>query len=227
MWGMGLDAWNSAQIVFLSIAAAAAILVGVSQFVIIKLQKFAAIGAEGEFKKYKLTVEGQVADAKKEGIEAGKTAGNALVRAAELEKEAANARLETEKIKAVVTWRTISASNTAELERVLAAKPGSVNLRWQDGDPEALFLAIQISQILGRAKWKIAPGSFKPANSILFGVVVPPESGTDADTLREALAAAHIAYSSVPVSQEGASFNVSTIEGAPFLMIGSRLPVVP
>ena len=139
MWGMGLDAWNSAQIVFLSIAAAAAILVGVSQFVIIKLQKFAAIGAEGEFKKYKLTVEGQVADAKKEGIEAGKTAGNALVRAAELEKEAANARLETEKIKAVVTWRMISALYTAELERVLAAKPGSVHLRWQDGDPEGHF----------------------------------------------------------------------------------------
>ena len=51
MWGMGLDAWNSAQIVFLSIAAAAAILVGVAQFVIIKLQKFAAIGAGGEIQE--------------------------------------------------------------------------------------------------------------------------------------------------------------------------------
>lgn len=154
-------------------------------------------------------------------------AAKANVLAAELEKAAADARLETEKLKSVVAWRTISLENQAAIEKVLSAKPGSVNLRWQDGDPEALFLAIQISSVLGRAAWQVAPGSFKPANSILFGIVLPPVSGADADALREALMAGHVSFSSIPVSQDGASFNVSNIGGAPFLMIGSRLPVAP
>jgi hypothetical protein len=38
---------------------------------------------------YKLTVEGKVADAKSEGIKAGEAAGNAMLRAAELEKQTA------------------------------------------------------------------------------------------------------------------------------------------
>src|SRR5258706_661126 len=151
----------------------------------------------------------------------------ANVRAAELEKEAAAARLETEKLKAVVAWRTVSATQNADMERLLSAKPGSVNLRWTDGDPEALFLAIQISQILQRAHWNVAPGSFKPANGIMFGFVLPPVAGDDAQTLRDALTAAKVPFSAVPFSQDGASFNVSTIPGAPFLMAGSRMPVVP
>jgi len=143
------------------------------------------------------------------------------------EKEAANARLETEKLKVVVAWRTLSASQVTEFEKALTVKPGAVNLRWTDGDPEALFLATQISQVLGKARWQVAPGSFKPANSMMFGIVLPPVSGEDATTLREALNAAKITYSAVPISQDGAAFNVSTIPGAPFLMIGSRMPVVP
>lgn len=148
-------------------------------------------------------------------------------RAADSEKEAANARLDTEKLKAVVAWRTLSEAQATEFGKVLAAKPGSVNLRWTDGDPEALFFAIQISQILQRAHWQVAPGAFKPANRILFGIVLPPEAGSDTQILREAFTAAKIGVSLVPFPQDGASFNVSTIPGAPFLMIGSRLPVVP
>lgn len=227
MWGIGLDGWNSVQIGFLAIAAAAAIAVGVSQFVIIKLQKAAALEAEIEFNKYKLGVDAKVAEAKTQGIAAGKTAGDALLRAATLEKEAANARLETEKLKAVVAWRTLSETQATNLGNVLSAKPGAVNLRWTDGDPEALFFAIQISQILQRAGWKVAPGSFKPANRILFGIVLPPDAGADMQTLREAFTAAKIGVSIIPFPQDGPSFNVSIIAGAPFLMIGSRLPVVP
>ena len=143
------------------------------------------------------------------------------------EKEAANARLETEKLKAVVAWRTLSAAQNTELEKVLAAKPGSVNLRWMDGDPEALFLAIQLSQVFQKANWQVAAGSFKPANGIVFGIVVPPVGGANADAMRQGLASAKIGYSAVALDQSGASFNVSTIPNAPFLMIGSRMPVVP
>lgn len=50
---------------------------------------------KAEYEAYKLTVGGKVADAKNEGIKAGKDAGDALVRAAELEKQAAELRKET------------------------------------------------------------------------------------------------------------------------------------
>jgi hypothetical protein len=147
-------------------------------------------------------------------------------RAAELEIEAALARLETEKIKEVVAWRTIPPGSVSDLENVLAAKPGSVNLRYTDGDPEALFLAVQISRILAKANWQIAPGSLKPPNTLIIGIVLPDATGVDAQTLRSAFSAAKIPFSTTPLPTAGGtvSFSVTTIPGAPMLMVGSKAP---
>lgn len=146
-------------------------------------------------------------------------------RGAKLENEAAVAKLETEKLKQVVAWRIIPPEATTELEKVLSGKPGSVNLRYTDGDPEALFLAIQISQILGKAKWQVAPGAEKFSNAIQFGIALPDSAGADAQTLRSAFAAAKIPFSRGPLPPPGIGFSVSDINGAPTLMIGSRMPV--
>src|SRR6266478_4464256 len=83
------------------------------------------------------------ADAKAEGFRLDIVKANENT--AKLAHEAAAAKLETEKLKQVVAWRVIPPEAIAELEKVLSRKPGSVNLRYTDGDPEALFLAIQIS----------------------------------------------------------------------------------
>jgi hypothetical protein len=227
MFGLSLDIWNNIMVFALGIAAVAAIIVGISTFVIIKMQKAEAIASEAAFDEYKFGVAAQVAEAKKEGIEAGKTAGNALVRAAELEKEAASARLETEKLKQVVAWRTLSPSEAAALESNLAAHPGSVNLRYTDGDPEALFLAIQISDILAKAKWHVAPGAVKLSNAIFFGYGLPDANGTDAQTLRAAFEAAKLPFSAGSIPQAAISFSISTIGNAPILMVGSRKPALP
>jgi hypothetical protein len=146
-------------------------------------------------------------------------------RAVNLEKEAAAAKLETEKLKQTVAWRSISPQTALEFEKVLSAKPGAVNLRYTDGDPEALFLAIQFSRIFAKAKWKIAPGALKFANAIQFGIALPDADSTDAGTLRTAFSAAKIGYSTNPLPPSGVSFSISTINGAPTLMIGSKLPV--
>ncbi len=223
MLGLSLHGWENAMVVFLIVAGFFALIAGAATWSVVRLQRIELAESKTEFDEYKLTVEGQVADAKKEGIEAGKTAGNAMLRAAELEKEAANARLETEKIKGIVEWRTIKPEIASEIEKMLAAKPGSVNLRWTDGDPEALFLAIQFSHILPRAHWQVAGGSLKPANAIVFGIGLPDASGPDAQTLRTVFSTAGIPFSPNPVP-EGPSFSVSTILDAPMLMIGSRPP---
>ena len=148
-------------------------------------------------------------------------------RAAVLEKEAANARLETEKIKKSVAWRVIPPDSVSVFEKVLSAKPGAVNLRYTDGDPEALFLAIQISQILTKAHWKIASGAVKFSNAIVFGIGLPDASGADAQTLLDAFLAAKVQVSPDALPDIIMSVSSSTIEGAPRLVIGSKTPTLP
>jgi hypothetical protein len=92
MLGLDLDGWNTVMVVLLWITACAATAVGITQSVIIKLQKAAEQATKDEYELYKLTVESKVEDARGEGIAAGQAAGNALVRAAELEKQAAELR---------------------------------------------------------------------------------------------------------------------------------------
>jgi hypothetical protein len=142
------------------------------------------------------------------------------------EKEAANARLETERLKGVVAWRVVSDAAALELEKVLAASPGAVNLRYTDGDPEALFLAIQIGNILGKAKWQVGSGSYKPANTIIFGIVLPDATSTAGKVLQDALTAAKLPFVVQPLPPTGmsVSFGVVTIPNAPLLLIGSRSP---
>jgi hypothetical protein len=227
MLGLDLDTWNNLMIACLGLGALAAVIVGISTYVVIQLQKSEAKDAADQFERYKVGVAAQVADARNEGIEAGKTAGDALVRAATLEKDAANARLETERLKAQLAWRTIPVDAAQKMDEALAKHPGSVNLRYTDGDPEALFFAIQISQILGKAHWAIAPGAVKPANTIVFGISLPDADGVDAQTLREAFSAATISFSTTPLPPSGISFSISTIPGAPTLMVGSKAPPLP
>jgi len=84
--------WDFWLIVSVIGAAVIATAIGVTTAGSIISHKREAVASEAALEKYKLTVEGQVADAKKEGIEAGKTAGDAMLRAAELEKRAAELR---------------------------------------------------------------------------------------------------------------------------------------
>ncbi|MCM2291064.1 hypothetical protein NAC44_01815 [Allorhizobium sp. BGMRC 0089] len=143
------------------------------------------------------------------------------VRAAKLEKEAREAQLETEKIKASVSWRIFSKAESSALVTALRKASGPVNLRYMDGDPESLYLAIQLSQILALAGWSVAPGSMKPGNAIPFGIWIP-QSGP----LAEAFVAANIPFTLKPLPQQqtGNQFNVQMIPNAPFLFVGPRQP---
>ena len=71
------DFWLIASLVAAAIVAGA---VGITTAGSIISHKREAAAAEESLAAYKLTVDGRVADSKKEGIEAGKTAGDALVR---------------------------------------------------------------------------------------------------------------------------------------------------
>jgi hypothetical protein len=138
--------------------------------------------------------------------------------------EAASARERAETIKAAVAWRELTPELISALEQALSATPGLVNLRYTDGDPESLYLAIQFSNVLAKAKWQVAPGALKFGNSIIFGLVLPDEN-TDGQKLRAAFKAANIPFATaLPQTNTMSGSNISMIPNAPILMIGSRPP---
>ena len=69
MFGLGLSSWNTIMVVFLGLAAFAALGLAASTRIVIVLQNRAEELAKNEFETYKLTVGVQVAEAKKEGLE--------------------------------------------------------------------------------------------------------------------------------------------------------------
>ena len=85
MLGLDLDGWNTAMVVFLALAASAAIAVGVSQFVIIKLQKSSEVEAKQEFERYKVETGEKIAEANTRAAEANEHAAKADLARVELE----------------------------------------------------------------------------------------------------------------------------------------------
>jgi hypothetical protein len=170
--------------------------------------------------------ETQMADLNLEAATARERAGKLEERAAGLEHDAAQARLETERLKGVVAWRAIPADVAEKLRSALSIRHGYVNLRYTDGDPESLFFAIQISRVLANAGWQVAPGALKPTNVLIFGIRLPDGNGDDANALRKAFHDANIPFSTDAVPQDGNAFSIAKILGAPILFIGLRTPPV-
>jgi hypothetical protein len=78
--GLGLDSWNNLIVWFLLIGAGFGVLAGGATYAAFELQKQESRASKDEYERYKLTVAGKVADAKSEGIEAGKAAGGPFLR---------------------------------------------------------------------------------------------------------------------------------------------------
>jgi hypothetical protein len=248
MLGFNLDSWNNIIIISLAIAAAAAVVVGVSTYAVIRLQKLEAKEAADELSKYKVNVAAQVAEsqlaiaqARQQGDEAKSEAAHAIERAAGLEKEAAVAKLEHERLKAQIAWRVIPAGNAAELEKSLASKPGSVIIMCVDNDPEASGLAEQLKQIFAKANWQVTLNSARVGNEIIFGIRLPQDNGADSITLRESFATAKMpfveAWPTAPAvpAPGGVSMMVfstgrpgrGAMGSGPMLFVGSRRPQSP
>jgi hypothetical protein len=227
MWGYSLAFWDAVVlwtlVVGMACGAFAVFLTGLSSFISMKTS---AILQEDS----RIAIENAQSEGRRAGEAASKAnerAAAANERAAELERETAKARLETEQIKQTVEWRSLPPQVASALQMSLAKHPGKVNLRYTDGDPEALFLAIQFSQVLSKAGWEIAPGAVKLMNALSFGLSLPDREGNDAKFLRDAFSAAKIPFSGDPLPPIGAGFLISTIPGAPTLMVGSKPRVFP
>jgi hypothetical protein len=134
--------------------------------------------------------------------QANERAGKANERAASLEKDAAQARLEQEKLKQLLAWRTLSEAETASLSAALKNVSVSVSrwvsLQFVRNDSESLYLAQQITRILEDAGWKVTWHACTWVNDPMVGLHIPGENDVTL-ALRGAFSAAKIDFSSDPV----------------------------
>lgn len=98
--------------------------------------------------------------------------GFSLIESAKLYEKAEIARLEAERIKKLVIWRTITPSDsiTSELKKA----PGSVDIIYEAGDAESTWVAMQLETIFGNANWQISVEiKPPPVNNLFFGLHIP------------------------------------------------------
>ena len=168
------------------------------------------------FAKYKVDAGVLIEDAKKEGVRAGKSAGDAMLRAAELEKEAALAKERTTVLEkgvadanaradeAQLALERFKAPRTianAEKPKMIAALTGPSPVKaavYILGDgPEPNGLGASILDVLVRARWDALRWNWSGVGGIV-GVVIFTKAGSSgavndaANALLSALRAAHI-----------------------------------
>lgn len=162
-------------------------------------------------------------EAKTEAEKAQVEIARARERTAALEREAAEAKRETERIKGVVAWRTLSETQSAKLIGALSAMKGSVNFRFTDGDPEAMYVAIQFQKIFTKAGWSAGLGGYKFFGAIAFGIILTEGANPEVNSIAAAFREANIPAARGPIPP-GGGFMTQEIEGAPIILIGSRPP---
>jgi hypothetical protein len=211
MLGLNLHAWEILLVFSLAAVAVATVFV-------VALARKEASEIKREYDTYKLTVDAKVAEARVEGIKAGEAAGNALARAAALEKEAAKlakeaeeAKLETERLKAQVAWRHLSPDQSKLIIGDLYGKTFAIHFDYSPNDPEAM----QFSEDLLKA--------IKEAGIVTYThpLVAPPAPpgviiiGTENDPAYQALKSA--------LERANVQFKLAPRNGPTRLSIGSKL----
>ncbi|MEH2475895.1 hypothetical protein V1281_002930 [Nitrobacteraceae bacterium AZCC 2161] len=132
---------------------------GLSTWFVVKLQRAEIAQSAIEQTQYKSDAAVKVEEAKNEGIKAGKAAGDASLRAAELEKQAAESKeraakleLELAKIKQPRLLSEERLKPLAEKLKPFASTP--FDLAFIPGDPEAAVFGTHIAAMLETAGWK-------------------------------------------------------------------------
>jgi hypothetical protein len=153
--GRSADWWNGMMLVTLVIAGIVAFLVAAATTGAVVATKREAVASQTELERYKLTVDGRIADAKREGIEAGKAAGNAVLRAAALEKEAQDLKAANLALQLQVQPRRLSGENSAKLISALAKLPAlPIAVVSRLFDPEGADFADDLSNAFVAAHWE-------------------------------------------------------------------------
>jgi hypothetical protein len=166
-----------------------------------------------------------VAEAAKVRAEEKKAVAEAVranERAAELEREAAQARTEKEELKATLGWRALPPAVVAQLTEALAAKPSKVTIQYTNGDTEALYFALQMSNIFATANWQATMLGVTVQGTIIFGIFVPDSPSPSTTVIRDALSSANVVFVTIELPPRAIESHGDTIDNAALLFVGSK-----
>jgi hypothetical protein len=142
---------------------------------------------------------------------------------ATLETAAAQARLEQERLKQTVAWRSLQPEIAGRLMEVLATKPQNVIIAYTAYDPESLFYAGHFMEAFKWAGWHSTAEGRAYARWIIFGIHIPGPESEGVILLRKAFDAAGISYGTDdPPTPEMVFGGASHAPGVPILIIGSK-----
>jgi hypothetical protein len=205
MLGVSLQGWENAAVLFLIVAGIAAALAAVATWSVVRMQRAELADATMAFGRYKLAAEAQLAEAKKEAVETAQNAGNALVRAAALEKETAELKSANLNLEMRLAPRRLSGAQSARMSAILTAEPRmKLAVVSRAFDSEGKDFADDLALTLNNAQWEaVRHDNWTRGDSGIFiatvdGTPVPPE----ASALRAALDAAGIAYRTMIIRNE-------------------------
>lgn len=213
----GLLEWTNV-LYLLSVAAAA--------FFSVALWRLSAISSankDRQLDRYKVEAAERISSAEAIAKKAQEASSLADERSKGLALEAENAKLETERLKAQMAWRTIPHDISAKLKEILSTTPAKVNIQHVANDPEALYLAIQIANIFGEAKWEVQMLAVTMAGSLVFGIFVPDNQSPETSLIYSGFSQVQIDFSQDPLPPAGMGFGGS-IPNAPIVFIGSKKP---
>lgn len=225
--GHSSDWWNGFMLLSLGLAAFVAVLVVVATTGVVVATKREAAAAEEELRAYRATADGKIADAKSEGIEAGKMAGNALLKAAALEKEAEELRAANLSLQLQVQPRRLSGDSSSKLVEALSkVNPLPIGIVSRMLDPEGADFADDLSAAFAKANWQqVRQRDWTMSNK---GVAIATLEGTSiapdlAKAMVSALAAAHIKATVTTIRQS--EQNTTSAHFQPnvlYLLVGAK-----
>jgi hypothetical protein len=189
IWGFSLHGWEDLMRGSLLIVGVSGLIAGLSTWFVVKLQRAEIAQSAIELAQYKSDAAVNVEEAKNEGVNAGKAAGSALVRAAELEKQAQELKAANLKLEAEIAPRNLSPDQQKEIGDALRQFEGTQFVTWlYPSDAESRRLEAQIKTSLGLAGFSFAQQmSNADAGMLITGVRI--SSSTAGKPIGEAIAA--------------------------------------
>lgn len=189
--------WDFWLIISVIIAALAATAIGVATVGSIVSHKREAKSAEEALDRYKLETEKKISEANE---------------------RAEDARLEQERLKQLVKWRTVSPEDMKVLTTELAKGGGEIDIAFAPSDPESEYFALKIigndgfaavNNSSGVLKWRVYLHPWT-SHGMFFGIAIPGPENDQVKFLRRAFSAAHIDFSTENPPEEVSPVTIGT-----------------
>lgn len=151
---------------------------------------------------------------------------NAKRESATANERAEVARLETQRIKQQLAWRSLTAGQAKSFLAALPKTHHTVVAAYPTNDPEALAFLLQFVKLLQAAGWKVIGQSRTYPGQIIVGIQIPDPPNDATTALRAAMTAAGIEFLTTPLPAHAMHFGDSAPDpaSAATLLVGSKQP---